>query len=227
MSTTGTTGTTHHPSDSNNPNGAPMSVLSTSTSASASRLTASRLSVVGLTLAGLLLLAGCSSSSTGSAFGSGELNGGSESKSPSHAASAPATKTAKGLDVAALDPCSVIQKAEAEAIVQTTLSDGTDVKDPTQPSCTFQPDPNASTGQVALNVGAGAENAYNIDVNIGHTFTDVPGLGEQSHLEPFALFFTVKGTWVELGCFRNEDSATFNQGLIDEAKRVAERLAGA
>jgi hypothetical protein len=188
---------------------------------------AARIAVAGSALAALLLLAGCSSSGgSGSVFGSGELNGGSGSKAPTSAhSSSAASGASNGLDVASLDPCGLITKPEAEAIVQTTLSDGTDVKDPTQPSCTFQPDPNASTGQVALNIGAGAENAYNIDVNIKHTFTDVPGLGTESHLEDFAVFFKVKGTWVELGCFRNEDPSTFSQGLVDEAKRIADRLA--
>jgi hypothetical protein len=159
--------------------------------------------------------------------GGGQPAGGSTSTSGSGGSgSGGSSKPAKaGIDLSALDPCALFPKAEAEKLVGTTLSAGESVKDPTQPNCTYNPDPNGTTAQATLNVGAGAENFYNIDHNGGHEFTDVPGLGDEGHLERQAIFWRTGSTWAEINMLRLvDDDHQFDQPLIDAAKAVQAQL---
>ena len=180
-----------------------------------------RFAVAALALTGMLGLAACSgpakSADPTSVFTDGALSGGGSTPK----AGVTTKPKAAGIDLSKIDPCSLFTQSDAETMVKTTLSPGQDVKDPTQPSCTYQPDPNGPTAQATLNIGAGALNVFNIDKNIGHTFTDVPGIGDEAHLEPGGIFFRIGTTWASLTMVRLDDAEQYNQNLIDAATKVA------
>ena len=57
-----------------------------------------------------------------------------------------------------------------------------------------------------------------------HAFTDVPGLGDESHEEDFALFFRKGSTWVALRLTSLHDFSTFKPRLEALGKDVASRV---
>ena len=74
-------------------------------------------------------------------------------------------------------------------------------------------------------VGAGAKKFYDDDNNVlHHTFTDVPGLGDESHEEDYTVFFRKGTTWVALRLTSLDDFSTFKARLEDLAKNVAGRI---
>jgi hypothetical protein len=179
------------------------------------------------TIAVLAALAGCSAPggaglgghpATDAKGGGGSGGGGSTATSTPKAGSG----GSGGVDVSKLDPCVLFPQAAAEALVAAKLSEPTDEKDQSQPSCTYNPDPNGGdTAQATLSLGPGAENYYTIDHNQGHAFTDVPGLGDEAHLEPQPIFWKSHGVWAEINMLRLvDDDHQFDQPLIDAAKAV-------
>jgi hypothetical protein len=180
-----------------------------------------RVAVTAVALAALVSLSACAAGTAPAAGGSGGSGGGTGDGGSKPAATA--TAAAKGLDVASIDPCKLFTKAAAEQLVGSSLADAEDFRDPTQPSCTYNPDPNAGmTAKAALNVGGGAESFYNVDKNNAqHEFTDVPGLGDEGHLERQAIFWKSHGTWFGISMLRLvDDDHQFDQPLIDAAKAV-------
>lgn len=177
----------------------------------------------GGTIVVLALLSGCS-------LGIGTPSGvqpPAASRSGSPAAGSGSTPKAgsgdaAGVDVSKLDPCVLFPQDAAEKLVGATLSEPIDAQDQSQPSCTYNPDPNGGeTAQATLSLGPGAENYYSIDHNQGHAFTDVPGLGDEAHLEPQAIFWKSHGVWAEINMLRLvDDDHQFDQPLIDAAKAV-------
>jgi hypothetical protein len=147
----------------------------------------------------------------------------------SHATSKTTTKAApkaKTIDVTTLKMCDIFPQDAAEKLVASPLTPGDFVADSTQPSCTYNFDPTKDpTAQATFAVGPGALNTYNIDTNIGHEFTDVPGLGDEAHLERQTIFWRTGTLWAEIGMVRLvDDDHQFDQPLIDAAKAVQAQL---
>jgi hypothetical protein len=126
---------------------------------------------------------------------------------------------------AKLDACALVTKAQAQSVIGTTLQDGVSVANADLNSCTYAGDPSGPTAQVEVFVGAGAKKFYDDDNTVlQHTFTDVPGLGDESHEEDFALFFRKGSTWVALRLTSLDDFATFKPRLEALGKDVASRI---
>ncbi len=146
-----------------------------------------------LVAAALLVLVGCGG---GAAAPTGASTAATAS-APSDSASADATDAASP---AAVDPCSLITLKEAEAVVGgVTLQAGVPAGNPTPDRCVWTAPPTASIAQVEIDVGDGAKKSYDIDHDVlKHTFTTVPGLGDEAYQEDDAIFFRVGSTWVAL-----------------------------
>jgi len=126
---------------------------------------------------------------------------------------------------AALDACALVTKAQAEAAIGTKLQTATQVSNSDVDSCTYPGDPTGPTAQVEVFVGAGAKKFYDDDNNVlHHTFTDVPGVGDESHEEDYTLFFRKGSTWVALRLTSLDDFSTFKTRLEDLAKNVAGQI---
>ncbi len=161
----------------------------------------------------------------------GACGSSSKAAAPTSTTAAPATTTSTETPVstttapAVLDSCKLVTRAQAEAVIGTKLQDGTQVSNTDVDSCTYPGDPNGPTAQVEVFVGAGAKKFYDDDNNVlHHTFTDVSGLGDESHEEEYTVFFRKGTTWVALRLTSLDDFSMFKTRLEDLAKNVAGRI---
>ncbi len=139
------------------------------------------------------------------------------------ATAAPETTTTAA--AAKLDACALVTKTQAESVIGTPLQDALSVANADVDSCTYPGDPTGPTAQVEVFVGAGAKKFYDDDNTVlQHTFTDVPGLGDESHEEDYALFFRKGTTWVALRLTSLDDFSTFKLRLEALGKDVASRI---
>jgi hypothetical protein len=164
----------------------------------------------------VLLLAGCGTSAPAA---TGSDSGTDAPAATEDAAQGASEPPAAGLSTA----CQLLTQKEAEAIVGVTLSPGAE-GDPGDPSCTYQPDPNARTAQVMVTTGDGAKNTYDVDVGLDHEFADVPGIGDEAHQEDYAVFFRKGSTWAGISVVALDDDPALAQRMQDAAKTVVSRL---
>jgi hypothetical protein len=123
------------------------------------------------------------------------------------------------------DACTLVTKAQAEAAIGATLEAGIKVANADVNSCTYPGDPNGPTAQVEVFVGAGAKKFYDDDNRVlHHTFTNVPGLGDEAHEEDYAIFFRKGSTWVALRLTSLDDFSTFKARLEALATNVAAQI---
>jgi hypothetical protein len=119
------------------------------------------------------------------------------------------------------DPCTLVTKDDATTLAGTALEDGISAGTPDNKSCTYTGDPNGPTAQVEFYVGDGSKKFYEVDQSLDHEFTDVAGVGDEAHLEEFAIFFRVGERWNVIRLTRLDDFEPYRQPMIDLAKKVA------
>ena len=121
--------------------------------------------------------------------------------------------------------CELVPKPQAEAAIGNTLEDGNHIANPGQDSCQYPGDPNGPLAQVEVYIGTGAKNYYDDDNNVlHHQFTSVPGLGDESHEEDYAIFFRKGTTWVAIRLTTLDDASTLRPKIEDLARQVAAKL---
>jgi hypothetical protein len=143
------------------------------------------------------------------------------------AATTPSTEaaTTTSTTAAALSACDVVTKEQASALMQTTLLDGIHTPNADTDTCTYPGDPSGPTAQFEIFIGDGAKKYYDDDaVVLQHTFTDVPGIGDEAHEEDYALFFRKGTVWVVLRVTSLDDFTKFKPGLEALAKDVATKV---
>ena len=124
-----------------------------------------------------------------------------------------------------LDSCALVPHAQAEALIGTKLQAALHESTSDVDSCTYPGDPTGPTAQVEVFIGSGAKKYYDDDNNVlHHTFTDVAGLGDESHEEEFAIFFRKGYTWVALRVTSLDDWSMFKARAEALAKNVASRI---
>jgi hypothetical protein len=125
---------------------------------------------------------------------------------------------------APLDPCSLITRAEANAVTGVkTLAPEAAGDPPTR--CVWATPTSGAVGQVEIDVGDGAKKAYDIDATVlKHTFTPIAGLGDEGYSEDGAVFFRAGTTWAAIHVTRLDDPKTWMPKLVALAKVVAGRL---
>ncbi len=142
------------------------------------------------------------------------------------ATSASAAAASQPIDPLSVNPCSVITQAEANAVAGVKTGDPMPAGDPPV-RCVWPTPPDGAVGQVELGIGDGAKKAYDIDHDIlKHTFTPIPGLGDEGYSESGAVFFRLGDVWVALNVVRLDDESRWMPKLIALAKTVAGRLGG-
>ena len=141
------------------------------------------------------------------------------------ATGAPTTAPTATTAPAKLDSCALVPLARAEALIGTKLQPGLHVSTTDIDSCTYPGDPTGPTAQVEVFIGAGAKTYYDDDNNVlHHTFTNVPGLGDESHEEDYTLFFRKGTIWVALRVTSLDDWSTFKARTEALAKDLASRI---
>jgi len=192
------------------------------------------MNVRALVVAAALAAAACSSSTDGT---------GSLVEPPAQDASRPAQSTARSTPrptaqptdqptdhptdhptdpgaAAKTNPCTLVTKAEADAIAGTTLMPAARVEG----LCTFATPTSGSPAQLEVYVGDGAKKFYDIDkITLGHAFKDVPNVGDEAHLEDGAIFVATHNTWLGLRLLRL-DSTDTGPALIELARTAAGRF---
>jgi hypothetical protein len=169
-----------------------------------------------VTLVVIATLAGCGGGSKDDAAADDESIFG-----PSSTTEASVAETTTTVATAvALDPCELVSKAEAEAVVGTTLDEPT----PGNEACTYIAPPTGPTGQFEVFVGDGAKKFLDIDRQLEHVFEPIAGAGDESYLEEGTAFVRVGTQWVALRVVRLDDFAVYKQPLSDLAKTVAGRM---
>jgi hypothetical protein len=143
-------------------------------------------------------------------------------------AGAPATAAATGspaaTTAAAVLACSILTKADAEAIVTATLQDGQEGL-PTDPSCEYDTSPTGpKTAQVRFVIGDGAKKTYDIDRSLKHAFTRVAGVGDEAWEEPFAIFVRKGTTWFGITVVLLEDASVADKPLQVAAAAVLPKV---
>ncbi len=119
------------------------------------------------------------------------------------------------------DPCTLLSKADAELLARTPLEDAV----PAPQSCTYSGPVTGPVAQVEIYVGDGAKKMLDIDRDdLGHPFTDVPGIGDEALLEDGAIFFRTGTVWVAIRLVLLNDPAENVEPLQAAARTAAGRM---
>ncbi|WP_073952815.1 DUF3558 family protein [Streptomyces kebangsaanensis] len=170
--------------------------------------------LVPLAVLAVLALSGCDGHGRSSADG------------PSSAEPAPATRTPEestevpSPNGAAVDPCTLVTKQEAEKLAGTALNPAT----PVQETCTYTGPVTGPTAQVEIFVGDGAKKYLDIERGLGHTLRPLAGVGDEAYAEDEAVFLRRSDRWVSIRLVRLNDPAENRTPLEELARKVATRI---
>ena len=131
------------------------------------------------------------------------------------------TSTTAPANAALPDACTLVTKAEADALAGLTLQPASAV----ETTCTYTAPTSGPTAQVEVFVGDGAKNLYETDkTGLQHTFTAVPGVADECYEEDGAIFLQKAGTWVAIQRVSLDDPAASKVALENAAKAAAGRF---
>jgi hypothetical protein len=120
----------------------------------------------------------------------------------------------------AIDPCTLVTMQEAAVLAGTPVDPAERVRD----TCTYTAPVTGPTGQVEVYVGDGAKKTLDIDRELSHDFTALPGVGDEAWLEEGNAFVRKGTIWVSVRLVRLNDPAENRQPLTDLITKVATRL---
>jgi hypothetical protein len=121
---------------------------------------------------------------------------------------------------AAVDPCALVSKQEAEQLAGTPLDDAKPIRE----TCTYTGPVTGPTAQVEIGLGDGAKKFLDIDRELGHDLKPLPGIGDETWIEDGTVFVSKSGLWVSIHLVRLDDPAVYRKPLEDLARKVAGRL---
>ncbi len=125
---------------------------------------------------------------------------------------------------APVDPCSLVTRAEANAVAGVQTLPPEPAGDPPT-RCVWATPTNGAIGQVELDIGDGAKKAYDIDNTVlKHAFKPISGLGNEAYAEDGSVFFRKGDTWIGIHIVRLDDSKLWMPKLIALAMTVAGRI---
>ena len=97
------------------------------------------------------------------------------------------------------DPCQLVSLADAQAIVGITLQPAVKAGQPPDLLCQYTSSPDGPTAQVEVFVGDGAKKSLDIDRDeLQHSFTTLPGIGDEAYLEPDNVYLRKGTVWVQV-----------------------------
>ncbi|MFG2561819.1 hypothetical protein [Streptomyces sp. NPDC048496] len=138
-----------------------------------------------------------------------------------HEGSGPAdTSEAPSPKGAAVDPCALVTKQEAEKLAGTALDPATPVRE----TCTYTGPVTGPTAQVEIFVGDGAKKYLDIERDLGHTLRPLAGVGDEAYAEDEAVFLRKSDRWMSIRLVRLNDPAENREPLEELARRVATRI---
>lgn len=140
---------------------------------------------------------------------------------PTGAPAEPSEAAEEAPGASAVDPCSLVSKAEAEKLAGLKLQDA--VRSPE--SCTYTAPPTGTTGQVEVYVGDGAKKQYDIEKQLGHEMTPLSGAGDEAYIyvDGLIAFVSKGGVWTSLHLVRVDEPAKFRTALEQLARTMSTR----
>lgn len=121
---------------------------------------------------------------------------------------------------AAVDPCALVSRQEAEQLAGTRLEDAQPVRE----TCTYVGPVSGPTAQVEVFVGDGAKKFLDIERDLGHELRPLAGVGDEAYASHEAVFVNGSGVWVSVRLVRLNDPAENRAPLEKVARTVAGRL---
>lgn len=119
-----------------------------------------------------------------------------------------------------LAACTLVSKAEAEALAGTALNDPTEAAE----SCTYTGPVTGPLGQVEVYVGDGAKKFLDIERTLQHELRPLSGVGDEAYLGDSTGFVRRGFTWAAVHLVRLNDPAE-NAGPLEAlVRKVADRL---
>jgi len=118
------------------------------------------------------------------------------------------------------DPCALVTKADAEKLAGTPLDPPVAIRE----TCSYTGPVTGPTAQVEIYVGDGAKKMYDIDVELGHAFDELDGIGDEAHREDGSVFFAKDGVWVAIRLVLLNDPAENREPLATAARTAAGRM---
>ncbi|WBB68523.1 DUF3558 family protein [Micromonospora sp. WMMD812] len=164
-------------------------------------------------------LGGCGSSDDGDSPAAGDGQTVADAPTPG-GDPLPEATSAEPSAAPAVDPCALVPKPEAEKVAGTPLEDA--VASPE--SCSYTGPVTGPTAQLEVYVGDGAKKILDIDRELKHEFTPIPGAGDEAYAEEGAVFVNKGGVWVAIRLVRTDDPVKYRKPLADLAVAVAGRL---
>lgn len=150
---------------------------------------------------------------------------------PSQAGATAPTKTAAGATTSTAavatvakklpDPCVLLTKADAEALVGMKLQDGVKSGPDDDVLCIYTAPPIGRVAQVEIGLGDGAKKFLDIDRELKHVIEPLSGVGDEAFIEEFVVFFRVGTRWNSLRLVVIDDFDPYRDGLIALAKKIA------
>lgn len=141
---------------------------------------------------------------------------------------AAASQSSSASAAAGPNACSLLTLAEAEKVASTPLMKPVGAGDNGAGGfvmCQFTGPTSGPTAQVEVFVGDGAKQQLHIDRdNLKHTFTSVPGIGDQCLEEDGFIFVEKNGLWASIELVRLNDAAQNVIPLQTGIAQVAARL---
>lgn len=137
----------------------------------------------------------------------------------------PATPPGPTIDLAAIDPCELVTKAEAEAILGLGVDDPHRNDLPETRSCTYYAPPTGPVGKVDVFVGQGAENVLNFNRDLlNHDFTEVADVADEAYEKPYEFYFRKADVWVVIAVVRIVPAEEIQDRLEKAARTAATRV---
>ncbi|KQC37967.1 hypothetical protein UK82_13400 [Frankia sp. ACN1ag] len=128
----------------------------------------------------------------------------------------PATPAAS----AAVNPCAIVSRQEAEHLAGTSLNSPVSVAE----KCTYSAPPSGPTTQVEVFVGETAKDYLTAERGIGHELRPLSGIGDEAYIEDYAVFVKKADFWVSIDLVRSNDPAENRGPLEGLARTVADRI---
>jgi hypothetical protein len=122
------------------------------------------------------------------------------------------------------DPCSLLTQDEADTLAGVKLGAPMPSGDPTS-LCVWPTPTEGSVAQVEVGVGDGAKKFLDIDKDtLGHTFTQVSGLGDEAWQESGTIFVRTGTLWFSLHLVKLDSSTNDQSNMAALAKTILGRI---
>lgn len=135
-----------------------------------------------------------------------------------------ATDTPVDTTAALPDPCKLLTQDEANTLAGEAL--GNPLPEGVPPTNCVWPTPlTGSVAQVEVGVGDGAKKFLDIDKDtLGHTFTQVPNLGDEAWLEDGTVFVRTGTLWFSLHLVKLDSAPNDQANIVSLAKTILGRI---